>query len=104
MKHVGHFQRLNLEDLWTLHVTVSEVLGQKIREEKLRLEDRLKRLNGPSSSRRPYPPVLPKYRNPDHPTETWTGRGKQPRWLVAQLRAGRPLDEFRIQRQTIRKR
>ena len=34
-----------------------------------------------STERRPYPPVVPKYRNPDRPSETWAGRGKKPRWL-----------------------
>ncbi|HTE96912.1 MAG TPA: H-NS family nucleoid-associated regulatory protein, partial [Bradyrhizobium sp.] len=35
--------------------------------------------------------------NPAKPSETWAGRGKQPRWLTAQLRAGKKLDDFRIQ-------
>ena len=39
--------------------------------------------------RRPYPKVLPKHRNPKNPAETWSGRGKQPRWLTAQLRSGK---------------
>ena len=29
--------------------------------------------------------VEPRYRNKNNPSETWTGRGKQPRWLVAEL-------------------
>ena len=40
--------------------------------------------------------VAPKYRNPDNASETWTGRGKQPRWLAAQTGQGRKLDEFLI--------
>lgn len=40
--------------------------------------------------------VAPKYRNPDNPTETWTGRGKQPRWLAAQTASGRNLADFLI--------
>lgn len=40
--------------------------------------------------------VAPKYRNPENPAETWTGRGKQPRWLAAHTGAGRKLDEFAI--------
>jgi len=27
--------------------------------------------------------VAPKYRNPKNPAETWTGRGRRPRWMVA---------------------
>lgn len=40
--------------------------------------------------------IAPKYRNPDNPAETWTGRGKQPRWLAAHTGNGRSLDEFVI--------
>ena len=46
--------------------------------------------------RRKYPKVAPKYYNPLQPTETWSGRGKQPRWLVAALQSGHTLEEFRI--------
>lgn len=40
--------------------------------------------------------VAPKYRNPENPKETWTGRGKQPRWLAAYTARGRDLGEFLI--------
>jgi DNA-binding protein H-NS len=40
--------------------------------------------------------VAPKYRNPDNSSETWTGRGKQPRWLAAHTAQGRALGEFLI--------
>jgi DNA-binding protein H-NS len=30
------------------------------------------------------------------PSETWAGRGKTPRWLVAALKTGRKLEEFEI--------
>lgn len=47
-------------------------------------------------TRKPLGKVAPKYRNPDNSAETWTGRGKQPRWLAAHTSAGRSLDEFVI--------
>jgi len=40
--------------------------------------------------------VAPKYRNPANPKDTWTGRGKQPRWLAAETAKGRKLEEFLI--------
>ena len=49
-----------------------------------------------STERWPYPAVVPKYRNPERPSETWAGRGKQPRWLAAQLKSGKRIDDFRI--------
>ena len=40
--------------------------------------------------------VAPKYRNPENPKETWTGRGKQPRWLAAYTAKGKSLGDFLI--------
>lgn len=33
--------------------------------------------------------VKPKYRNPANAAETWSGRGKRPRWFAAALAAGK---------------
>lgn len=41
-------------------------------------------------------PVAPRYRNPQNQQETWTGRGKQPRWLAAKLADGAKLEDFLI--------
>ena len=96
---------MSVEELWSLHELVVSVLASKISAEKARLEQRLRELGQStadsvkkvSHARRPYPQVFPKYRNPTRPSETWAGRGKQPRWLTAQLRSGKKLDDFRIQ-------
>ncbi|RZG86147.1 H-NS family nucleoid-associated regulatory protein [Acinetobacter venetianus] len=40
--------------------------------------------------------VEPRYRNTNNTEETWTGRGKQPRWLVAELEKGAKLEDFLI--------
>lgn len=40
--------------------------------------------------------VSPKYRNPDNPAQTWTGRGVAPKWMQAFLNAGREKSEFLI--------
>jgi DNA-binding protein H-NS len=102
-------KRSNLEilstgELWVLHQKVAATVKAKIIAEKKALEDRLSQLNrrirveqtSETPVRRPYPTVLPKFRNPEQPSETWTGRGKKPRWLTAQLKAGKPIDDFRI--------
>ena len=104
-------ETMDFDELWLLHEELTKVLSEKINVEKLELEKRLAQLNrpelifNPASScaetsadqpRRKYPRVLPKYFNPSTPTETWSGRGKQPRWLVAALQSGHQLEEFRI--------
>jgi DNA-binding protein H-NS len=96
--------QLGVDSLWKLYGEISHILAVKITAEKEILEDRLNRLQAKSSAkpeartsaRRPYPRVLPKFQNPNNLSETWAGRGKQPRWLTAQLRSGRRVDEFRI--------
>ena len=40
--------------------------------------------------------VPPKYRNTANPEQTWTGRGKQPRWLAEEVAKGRKPEEFLI--------
>lgn len=42
--------------------------------------------------------VEPRYRNPENDGETWTGRGKQPRWLASAISNGASLDDFLINR------
>jgi DNA-binding protein H-NS len=98
------FNSMSVNELWALRLEISSVLANKIAAEKTKLENRLRQLQTgsvPSETvrreRRPYPQVFPKYRNPAEPAETWAGRGKQPRWLTAQLRTGKKLDDFRIQ-------
>jgi DNA-binding protein H-NS len=91
---------MSVDELWALHEQISSVLSSKMSEEKARLEKRLGQLTSAVSSsktaRRPYPLVLPKFRNPLRPSETWAGRGKQPRWLLAQLQRGKQMEDFRI--------
>lgn len=38
----------------------------------------------------------PKYRHPENPELTWTGRGRQPAWIKEAVDAGRSLDDFLI--------
>ena len=106
---------LSINELWILHEKVSAVLSDKITAEKHELDERLARLNHGAiekptvkraslksrkrrAVRRKYPPVLPKYQNPTDPSETWAGRGKQPRWLTSELKAGKKIDDFLIDR------
>jgi DNA-binding protein H-NS len=38
----------------------------------------------------------PKYRNPDDHSQSWSGNGRKPAWLVEQLEAGKSLNDFMI--------
>lgn len=109
---IPDLEAMPFEELWLLHEELTKILSDRIVAEKRELEERLAKLNrveiirepgtanpltvGGHAPRRKYPKVLPKYANPQSPLETWSGRGKQPRWLVAALKTGHKLDEFKI--------
>lgn len=100
---------MSVDEMWMLHERIAQVLSVRLTSEKRELEKRLAQLrrenemhsvsaeaSGVSRERRKYPRVYPKYRNPNDPSETWSGRGKQPRWLVAALKTGHKIEEFMI--------
>jgi len=114
------FDGMSVDEMWQLHEKISRVLSIRLTAEKRELEHRLAQLGhkagvfpppdsaqrplltqkpsstGAARERRRYPRVLPKYQNPDEPSATWSGRGKQPRWLSTALKAGRTIEEFAI--------
>lgn len=102
------FQAMDFDELWLIYEELTTILAERIGAEKRKLEGRLTRLGrseqveaagrgeGASQPKRKYPKVLPKYFNPSAPAETWSGRGKQPRWIAAALRSGHRLEEFQI--------
>ena len=57
---------------------------------KIALEGRSSRLKGLK--------VKPKYRNPDRHSETWSGRGRMPLWMVAMVKKGKKPNEFLIKK------
>jgi DNA-binding protein H-NS len=103
---------LSIDEMWQLHEEINALLSIRLTAEKRELEKRLAQLRREKESRqlesadsevkdaprerRKYPRVFAKYRNPNEPSETWSGRGKQPRWLAAALEAGHTIDEFVI--------
>ncbi|WP_024516245.1 H-NS histone family protein [Bradyrhizobium sp. Tv2a-2] len=105
-------EAMTVDQLWQLHEELGGLLSARLISEKQELEKRLAQLRreendeelgepgeAESAERRPrraYPRVLPKYQNPENPTETWSGRGKKPRWVSAALNSGHQIDEFLI--------
>lgn len=98
----SNLQSMSIDELWRLHDKTCAILATKLDAEKQVLERRLAQLNvsikHQERTRRPYPKVHPKYRNPEKPSETWSGRGRQPRWVGAQLGKGKKVDDLLISR------
>jgi DNA-binding protein H-NS len=100
LKSAIDFASMSVDDLWKYRESIDGVLKAKIAIELAELKRRLDLLNSnpspTSQKRRSYPLVQPKYCNPEDQSETWTGRGNQPRWVRMQLSLGRRLEDFRI--------
>ena len=101
LKELSYKQLLDLQD------KVTNMLAERQEEEKAELKRQMQDLaasagfdlsdllgRGKGSKRGKVPA---KYRNPENPDETWSGRGRQPRWLVAKLKKrGTKLESFLI--------
>lgn len=41
-------------------------------------------------------PAVAKFANPANPSETWSGRGRKPRWFADAIKAGRSADDLKV--------
>ena len=48
-------------------------------------------------SRKLTPNIAPKYRHAKDASLTWTGRGRRPNWLVAELEKGKKLEKLLVE-------
>jgi len=105
-------ERLTTNELLDIREYVDALLRDRVDGERREIEQTLARISSGDDGRprRGRPPsrmkgmkVAPKYRNPDT-GETWAGRGARPRWLEAQMRRGRKLEDFAIQKTAAKRR
>jgi DNA-binding protein H-NS len=96
-------ETLSIEDMCILHEQICVVLERKLEDEQRKLQTRLNKIRGRPSltraaipRRRLYPRVAPKFQNPVDPSMTWSGRGRQPRWVTDLLASGKAIEELRI--------
>lgn len=52
--------------------------------------------NGGAKSKNSGKKVQAQYQNPADNAQTWTGRGRQPRWIAEGLAGGKSLADFKI--------
>ena len=102
LKSLNHNQ---LNDL----ISKAHVRQQELRKEKVaKLREKVHALikaegysfddifGGTRGKRRSGGTVAPKYRNPANPEQTWSGRGKHPRWFNDALKAGKKEKDLAI--------
>jgi DNA-binding protein H-NS len=100
--------RMSLKDLLELEVRVQKAIMHAKQRERSELKQKMvamaenagftlaELVGGGRGSSLKGGKVPPKYMNPDNKTETWTGRGRKPRWLAAKLAKGGKIEDFRI--------
>ena len=107
MKEI-QLEKLSVKELETLEIEVQEALAARKLTEKAEVKEKLAALaekNGYSvdelfgKARRSNGvkgKVAPKYRNPNNPSEMWTGRGRMPLWIKALTDKGAKREKFLI--------
>jgi DNA-binding protein H-NS len=104
-----NISKLNYNELLGLEAKVSAAIAKRKQEEKTDLRRKiaalakdsgfdLEEVVGTKKNGRGTrgTKVAPKYRHPKDAALTWTGRGRQPLWLVAELKKGKKLESFLI--------
>ena len=105
-----NLSRMDFETLVNLRQQVEE----RLHEYRAKLEEQLEnlgRLVGSPAGKRAASgrrqgstlkgrKVAPKYRGPSG--ETWAGRGATPRWLVAAIKGGKKLENFLIDKSSLK--
>jgi DNA-binding protein H-NS len=90
---------LSLKELKDLQSQVAKAIAsfedRKKKEALAALEEKAREmgfswaeLTGAAPATRKRRPSSVKYANPANPSETWTGRGRKPRWFEAAIKAG----------------
>ena len=98
---------LSLKELKDLQSQVARAIGsfedRKKKQALAELDEKaremgytLAELTGAAGKTRKRAPAAAKYANPADASDTWSGRGRKPRWFVAALNAGKSPEDLMI--------
>jgi DNA-binding protein H-NS len=89
--------------LKSLRAEVEAMIASKVAERREELQSQLSKLleisgsgNGRHSEHPKTRAVAVKYRNPKNADEFWSGRGRMPLWLGAEIKTGKAREQFLI--------
>jgi DNA-binding protein H-NS len=96
---------LSLRDLHDLEAKLAKAKANAAQAERNKLKEKIDNVLKGSGitiyelygiGRRGRGKSAAKYANPDDRSQTWTGRGRKPNWLVAKLKKGAKMSEFAL--------
>ena len=102
-----NIDKFSLKDLIDLEHKVQKAIGAAKDRERSDLKHKIQamaehsgfsvnELFGARGAGRGKSSGIAKYRNPDNASETWTGRGRKPNWLLARIHKGAKMADFEI--------
>lgn len=102
--------QLNLNELKQLQVDIENEIKDRQKQEVKNAREQILSIaqslglsveelvrNAEKKSKSKAAEVRAQYHNPTDEHQTWSGRGRQPKWIVKALAEGKKLDDFRIQ-------
>jgi DNA-binding protein H-NS len=104
---IPKIDKLSYAELLELQTRVEAAISEKRAAERKKVREKaaalaaeagftLREVVSKKTADRRHRKVAIKYRNPKDPSQTWTGRGRKPLWLVAELEAGKSLEKFAV--------
>ena len=86
----SQLEKMSLKELTTLQIRVSQAIAEKRIEERSEVRAKMEELARASGfsvaelfgGKGKRGKVAPKYRNPKDASQTWSGRGRRPNWMV----------------------
>ncbi len=99
--------KMNLKELVALEGKVKSAIAEARTKERAELKSKvaalalshgfsITELFGSRGAGKVKATGIAKYANPDDSSDTWTGRGRKPNWLLARLKKGAKVSEFEI--------
>ena len=105
MARTNRLDKLSYVQLLSLQKRVEEAISQKRLEDAQTTKEQLRQMAEKAGfdikelfGRRGSPKGtgIAKYRNPKDTSQTWTGRGRKPNWLVDAVKKGSKIESFAI--------
>ena len=106
MARPSNLEKMSYSELVAMEVRIQQLKAAKQSEERTALRDKMTAMAKAhgfdlgelmGKGRKGKGSVAIKYRDPKCPENTWTGRGRMPRWMVAATKGGKAKkDDFLI--------
>ena len=107
MSKINGLEKMSYKDLLSLKDRVAAAIVARQASERHELKRKLEEMVqqsgfdvseifGARGAGRKGSKVAVKYRNPKDPSQTWTGRGRKPRWIADALAKGQKMDSFLV--------